>query len=83
MDGDLFHPGDEVEDIAANLALTETIPDAFPDTYPELGRIAAFVDRTRAAERISTFLELVEETVMLEHLLHGDGRFDSPEVDER
>src|ERR1035437_1592808 len=47
----VVHPGNEVQDIAAMLAFAETIPNVFADTHPELGRVAALVDRTRAATR--------------------------------
>ena len=64
------------------LAFAETIPDVFADAHPELRRVAAFVDRTRAAQAVSAALELVEEAVVLKHLFHGDGRFDGLEVNE-
>ena len=82
MDAHVLHPGDEVEDVAAVLALAEAIPDVLADAYPELCRVAAFVDRTRAAQAVCAPLELVQDAVGVEHLLHGDGRFHGFEVNE-
>ena len=82
MDAHVVHPGDEVEGVAAVLALAETIPDVFADAYPELRRVAAFVDRTRAAQAVCAPLELVQEAIVFKNLLHGDGRFDGLEVNE-
>src|SRR5712692_5770755 len=53
MDGDLLHPGDKVEGVAAMFAFAETVPDVFGDTHPELCWIAAFVNRTRPAQAVS------------------------------
>src|ERR1035437_7299408 len=78
----VVHPGNEVQDIAAMLAFAETIPNVFADTHPELGRVAALVDRTRAAQAVAAALELFQDAVMLKHLFHGDGRFDGLEVNE-
>jgi hypothetical protein len=82
MDAHVVHPCDEVEGVAAVLALAETIPDVFADTDAELRRVAAFVDRTRAAQTVCAPLELVQEAVVFKNLLHGDGRFDGFEVNE-
>jgi len=71
------------EEIAAMLALAEAIPDVFADAHPELRRVAALVDRTRAAQAVAAPLEFVQEAIMFKHLLHGDGRFDGLEVNER
>ena len=51
--------------------------------HPELGRVAALVDGARAIEAVRAAFELVEQAIMLKHLLHGDGRFDGLEVNER
>jgi hypothetical protein len=82
MNAHVVHLGDEVEGVAAVFALAETIPDIFADADAELRRVAAFVDRTRAAQAVTAPLELVQEAVVLKHLLHGDGRFDGLEVNE-
>jgi hypothetical protein len=37
----------------------------------------------RAIEAIRAAFELVEQAIMLEHLLHGNGRLDGLEVNER
>jgi hypothetical protein len=83
MNTHVIHPGDEVEDIAAVLALAKTIPNIFAYAYPKLRRVVPFVDWTRAAQAICAPLELVQDAVVLKHLLHGDGRFDGLEVNER
>src|ERR1043166_1078244 len=80
VDGHVLHPGNEVQDIAALLAVAETVPDVFTDTDPELCRVRAFVNRTRPTQAVSASFELVKQTVMLEQLIHGDGRFDGLEV---
>ena len=77
-----LHPGDEVESVSAMLALAETIPDVFADANAELCRVAAFVDRTRAAQTVCAPLELVQEAVVFKDLLHGDDRFYGFEVNE-
>ena len=82
VDAHVFHPGDEVQDVAAVFALAETVPDVFADAHPELRRVAAFVDRTRTVKLSAAPLELVKQAVVLKHLLHGDGRFDGLEVNE-
>jgi len=79
----VFHPGDEVEDVPAVLALAETIPDVFAYAYPKLRRVAAFVNWTRAAQAVAAPLELVQDAVVLKDLFHGDGRLDGLEVNER
>lgn len=78
----ILHPCDEVQGVAAMFALAETIPCVFADADTELSRIAAFVDRAWTAQPVSAPFEFVQETVMIEHLLHGDGRFDGSEVNE-
>ena len=83
MNAHVIHPGDEVEGVAAVLALAETIPNVFADAHPKLRRVAAFVNRTRAAQAVAAPFELVQDAVVLKHLLHGDGRFDGLEVNER
>src|ERR1051325_4759952 len=83
VNGDVLHPSNKVERVAAMLAFTETVPDVFTDAHPELRRIAAFVDRTRPTQAVSAPFEPVQETVVLQHLLHGDGRFHGLEVNER
>jgi hypothetical protein len=65
------------------LAFAETVPDVFAQTHPELRRIAAFVDGTRTIEAVSAPFELVEKFIVLKDLLHGDGRFDGPEIDKQ
>ena len=82
MNAHVVHPGDEVEGVPAVLALAETIPDAFADADAELRRVAALVDRTRAAQTVCAPLELVQEAVVFKNLLHGDGRFHGFEVNE-
>ena len=82
MDAHVFHLGDEVENVAAVLALAETIPDVFADADAELRRVAAFVNRAWTTQTIRAALELVEDAVMLQDLFHGDGRLDSLEVNE-
>jgi hypothetical protein len=83
MDADLLHLGDEVEGVSAMLALAEAIPDVFGRANPELRRIRAFVEGTRATKAVPAPLELVEDTVMFQDLLHGDGRFNGLEVNKR
>ena len=65
------------------LALAETIPDVFAHAYPKLRRVAALVDRARAAQAVCTPLELVQKAIVFKNLLHGDGRFDGLEVNKR
>jgi hypothetical protein len=79
----IFHPGDEIQNVAPMFTFAETVPDIFTDAYPELRSIAAFVDGTGPAQAVSALFELVNESVMLEHLLHGDSRFDGSEVNKR
>src|SRR6266404_2146406 len=83
MNAYVFHPGDEIQDVAAMFAFAETVPDILADAHPELRRVLAFVDGTRPAQAISASFEPVKQAVMLEHLLHGDGRFDGLEVNKR
>ena len=83
MNAHVLHLGDEVEGVAAVLAFAETIPNVFAYAYPKLCRVAAFVDRTWAAQAVAAPLELVQDAVVLKHLLHGDGHFDGLEVNER
>src|ERR1019366_3038817 len=47
MNARVLHPGDEVQDVAAVFALAETVPDVLAHAHPELGRVAALVNRTR------------------------------------
>ena len=47
------------------LALAETIPDVLAYAYPKLRRVAAFVDRTRAAQAVAAALELVQDAIVL------------------
>jgi hypothetical protein len=82
MDADVFHLGDEVENVSAMFALAETVPDIFAEAHPELRRVAAFVNRTRPAKAVSAAFEPVKKTVVLKHLLYIYGRFDGPEVNE-
>ena len=83
MDADIFHFGDEVQDVAAVFALAETIPNVFAEADAELRRVAALVNRTGPAEAVLTAFKPVKQTVMLEDLLHVNGRFDGLEVNER
>src|SRR5205807_737289 len=83
VDADLFHLGNEVENVAAALAFAETVPDIFADAHPKLGGIGSPMNGTRPAQAVSGFLEPVSETVVLQHLLHRDGRFYGLEVNER
>src|ERR1035437_3188778 len=83
MNACVLHPGDEVQDVAAVFALAETVPDVLTDTHPELCRVAALVNRTRPIQAVSTSFEPVEQTVMLQHFLHCEGRFDGLEVNKR
>ena len=83
MNAHVLHPGDEVEGVPAVLALAETVPDIFADADPELRRVAALVDGTRPAQAVGAPFELVQDPVDVKHLLHGDGRFDGLEVNER
>jgi hypothetical protein len=64
------------------LALAETIPDVFADADTELRRVAAFLDRTRAAQTVCAPLEPVQEAIVFKNLLHGEGRFHGFEVNE-
>ena len=74
---------DEVEDIASTVTFTETVPDIFTDTHAELCRVLPSMDRAGATKAISTLFEALKEAIMLEDLLHGDGRFDGLEVNKR
>ena len=74
--------GDEVEDVTAASTLSETIPDVLAQAHPELRRIRAFVNRAGTGEAVTASLELVEQAVVLKHLLHGDGGFYRLEVNE-
>ena len=83
VDAYAFHSGNEVEHVAALFAFAETVPDIFADADTKLGGIASAVNGARSAQAVSGFLEPVSETVVIEHLLHGDGRFYGLEVNER
>ena len=83
MDADLLNFRDEIERVSAMLALAEAIPDVLAGANAELCRIRALMDGARSVEAVPAPLELVEDTVMFQDLLHGDGRFDGPEVNER
>jgi hypothetical protein len=61
----------------------ETVPDVFADTYPELIGTIAPVDGAGTVKAVAGSFEPIQQAVMNEHLLHGDGRFDGPEVNER
>ena len=73
----------EVQDVPAMLALAETIPDVLADAHPELRRVAAFVDGTRAIQAVRAAFELIEDAIMLQDLFHGNGRFDGLEINKR
>jgi hypothetical protein len=79
----VFHFGNEVQNVAAMVTFAETVPDILAHTDSELRRIAAFVDRAGTAQAVSAPFESVEKTVMLEQLLHGDGRFNGLEINKR
>jgi len=64
------------------LAFRKAVPDVLADTYPELCRVAAFVDGARAIQAVRAALVLVEDAVVVQDLFHGDGRFDGLEVNE-
>jgi len=83
VDAHVFHSCDEVERVAAVLAFAEAVPEVFADGDPKLCGIVPFVDRTRPTEAVSAAFERVQETVMVEDLFHGDGRFDGFEVNEQ
>ena len=83
MDAAFLHFLDEVEDVAAMLALAETIPEVLAEAHPELGRVAALVDRARPIQAVARAFELIEQAIVLQDLLHGDGRLDGLEVNER
>jgi len=78
----ILHLADEVEDVSAMLAFRKAVPDVLAHAHPKLRRIAAPVNRAWAVEAVGASLELIHEAVVLKHLLHGDGRFDGPEVYE-
>ena len=78
----VFHPRNEIENVAAAFALAETIPDILAQAHPKLGRVLAFVDRTGTAQAVAASFESVEDVIMNEYLLHGQGCFDGPEVDK-
>src|ERR1017187_2754109 len=83
MDACVLHPGNEIQDVASVFALAETVPDVLTDAHAELCRVAAFVNRTRPIQAVSASFEPVEQTVMLQHFLHCEGRFDGLEVNKR
>ena len=83
MDAHLLHPGDEVEHVAAVFAFAETVPNILAQAHTKLRGVLPLVDGTRPAQAVAAPLELVQEAVVLKHLLHGDGRFDGLEVNER
>src|SRR6202012_4493982 len=83
VDAHLLHLGDEIERIPAVLALGKAVPDVLADADAELRRIAALVDRARAVQAVAGAFELVEQAIVPEDLLHGDGRLDGFEVNER
>jgi NAD(P)-dependent dehydrogenase (short-subunit alcohol dehydrogenase family) len=78
----ILHPRYEVENITAAFTLTETVPDIFAHAHPELGRVLALVNGAGTAQAIPAPFEPVEDIIVDEHLLHGNGRFDGPEVNE-
>ena len=83
MDGKIFHPANEVEGVATVLAFTETIPDVLFEIDAELCFVGAFMDRARAGQGMATAFEGIEQSVLCQHLLHGDPGTDVPEIDER
>jgi hypothetical protein len=82
VNGQIFHPANEVERIATVLALAETIPQIFFQIHPELCLVRAFVDGAWAGQVVSTAFEGVEQIVMLQHLFHRQPGTDVPEVNE-
>jgi hypothetical protein len=83
MNAYILHPGDEIEDIAAAVAVTETVPYILTEAYTKLRGIAAFVNGTGATQAISASFEFVGETIVSKDLLHGYGRFHGLEVNKR
>jgi hypothetical protein len=82
MNADVLHFSDEVEGVATMFTFAETVEDIFAGADAELRRVAAFMNGTWAGQTIATAFELVEEAIMFQDFLHGDGRFDSLEVNE-
>jgi hypothetical protein len=61
--------GDEVEDVSAVFAFAETMPDILADAHPELRRVAASMDRTRALQAIGSTMMIFSDGML------GDCRF--------
>jgi hypothetical protein len=83
VNGTIFHLGNEVEGVAAVLALAETIPDIFFSIHAELGFVRAFVDGAGTGQAVAAAFESVEQFVMGQHLFHGNPGTDVPEINKR
>ncbi|HMJ91436.1 MAG TPA: hypothetical protein VK530_16560 [Candidatus Acidoferrum sp.] len=82
MNAHVLHQCDEIQSIAAPLALAEAVPDVFGNAHAKLRGVLAFVNGTRTGEAVTGFLELVEQVVLLQNPLHGHSRFHGLEVDK-
>jgi hypothetical protein len=65
------------------LALAEAIPDVLFGVHTELRGIAAAVNGARTAQAVAGAFEGVQNTVMFQHLFHGNPGTDVPEINER
>ena len=73
MDGDVFHPGNEIKGVSTSFTFAEAVPDVFAQTDPKLRWIVSFVDGTRPTQTITALFEAVGEAIMLNDLFHSDG----------
>jgi len=83
VNGHVLLFGDEVQDVAAVLAFAEAIPEVFFGINPELRGVAAAVNRARSAQAGAGAFERVENTVVLQHVFHGDSGTNFPKIYER
>ena len=85
MQGAIFDTGNQIEVISPGGALrfTETMPEVFAERDGEFGIVAAVVDRTTTPAGIQfSGIHFFEQTVMMEHHLHGGGGFDRRVINE-
>jgi len=83
VNGHVLLFGDEVQDVAAVLAFAKTVPEVFFGINPELRGIGAAVNRARPAQAVAGAFERVEDTVVFQHVFHGDSGTDFPKIYER
>jgi hypothetical protein len=79
VNGQVFHPANEVEGVSAVFALAKAIPDVFSVSTRNWVFIGAFVDGAGTGQAMAGAFEGAEQFVMLQHLFHGDPGTDVPD----